>query len=116
MSYKRKNKRTHITATALIRSLDGDSEGKPFNGLVMNISRGGAEFSATQYLKPGESFEAVLWFIDSNGKVAGGETVQGVARWKKKLPPFYMFGVEFSDINPKTHKELLQYIESVKDE
>ncbi len=116
MPKRREHKRKPITSTAVIRVLREDSEPLPFNGLVMNISFGGAEFSATQSTKVSDEIEAVLWFFDDKGGIIKEVTVQGQVVWETKMPPFYIFGVKFKEMNKKDHPELISFLEAEEED
>ena len=113
---KRKDPRSPFTSAVLIRILKGKDSESPFNGLVMNVSKGGAEFGALQPVKKGEEIEAVLFFLDKKVDSVQEETVRATAIWETKLYPFYIFGVKFSGINKKDHPGLIRYLNSREEE
>ena len=113
---RRKDPRCPITSAVLIRILEGKDSESPFNGLVMNVSKGGAEIGALQPVRKDEEIEAVLFFLDEEAGRVQEETVRATALWETKLPPFYLFGVKFSGLNKKEHPGLLRYMKSQEEE
>ena len=113
---RRRDPRSPITSAVLLRILEGKTSENPFNGLVMNISKGGAEFGALEPVKKGEELEAVLFFLDKKTGRVQEETVRATAIWETHLPPFFLFGVKFSGMNEKDHPGLLSHLKSQEEE
>lgn len=111
MANKRKDERIVITSTATITVLTDDSVMAPFDGTVISISPGGVGLCAQTPVKRDSKMEVVLKFIDIEGKQRK-ETAQGRVVWQNEIPPYCVFGVEFTGLNGQDHPGLLGYLQS----
>lgn len=111
MRNRRRHERVAITSTAIITVLKDNSVMAPFDGLIMNISFGGIGICATQAVELCTDIEAVIKFVNVDGKIRQ-ETIQGQVIWQAEMPPFYVFGVQFNGLNVRDHSRLLDYLET----
>ena len=115
MINRRQDERVTITSTAKISVIVGDSVVDVIDGLIMNISRGGAQICTSKAINVSNEIQAALKFTNSKGE-AIEEMVQGRVAWHAEMPPFFVFGVKFKGLNQEDHPGLLDYLQDQENE
>ncbi len=115
MRQPRRYLRTMITGSACISVVRKGLITKSFEGVVISVGFGGFGVRALLPVDIHSEVEAVLSFVDIDGKTRY-ETVQGKVVWDAEKPPHFLFGIQYLGLNKKDHPGLLSYLEAQKKE
>jgi hypothetical protein len=102
----RKNRRVYLMVSSEL-TIRGEP---PMEAYSINASYGGICLYTKQFLPVGTQATVKLFYLDTILEKSF-ETIEGTVIWYRPVGQMYGVGIQFKNLNPKEHPQLISHLE-----